>query len=189
MKKLLLAILLLATSCSAKNDIGFYKGYEVPAYQLLDQQHNIETRLYKPLLVAQIKTKGTRNSSAKASFRQLAKYIFSNDIAMTSPVMQQKIGEEWLVQFVMPAKFTQNSIAKPQNENIKLVNLASQKAVAIIFSGSWFDDNFTKHQHDLQNFINNNNISTIGEPIFAYYDDPFTFPWNRKNEIIWYIKD
>jgi hypothetical protein len=109
---------------------------------------------------------------------------------MTSPVNQIKQSKnEWLVQFGMPHYFTLDNLPKPKNSDINFRLLPQKKTAVIIFSGIWSDEKFNFYLQELKKYLIDNNLSTLSEPIFSYYDDPFTFPWNRKNEIIWQIQE
>ena len=181
---------------SKNNCLTFYKNYELPKYQVQKVvNEKIEIRYYQPRLVAEVSVFGTRKEAVKNGFRTLVSYIFGNNasksnIEMTSPVNQVKqASNQWLVQFGMPHYFTLDTLPKPKNTNIVLKILPTQKNAVINFSGVWSDEKFAVHLQELQKYLIENNLSTIAEPSFAYYDDPFTFPWNRKNEIIWQIQE
>lgn len=211
----ILAMFLSIISCSTKNGEGFYKGYETPNYKVIEKVDNFEIRQYQKTLVAEVEVDGQRKDAVKEGFMTLARYIFgknnskqklamtspvaqkeiekdqikSEKIAMTSPVNQvQKGDKKWLVQFNMPKEFTIQTLPEPQDKRIKFKIIPERKMVAIVFSGSWSDKKFSENTDKLNNFIKNKNIKTIGEATLAYYDDPFTFPWNRRNEVIWEIK-
>ncbi len=173
------------------NCLLFYKNYELPQYQVQKTiDETIEMRHYQARIVAEVVVAGTQKQAVKKGFRALASYIFGNNIAMTSPVNQTLQQEnQWLIQFGMPHYFTLDTLPKPKNPNINLHIISQQKAVAIIFSGVWSDEKFAFHLQKLKKYLTENNLQTIAEPSFAYYDDPFTFPWNRKNEIIWQIQE
>ncbi|MBU6339561.1 MAG: heme-binding protein [Rickettsiales bacterium] len=192
---------------------GYYKGYETPSYKILKSSENIEIRQYKSVLVAEVESEGTREEAAKKGFLILAKYIFgknvskekvamtspvqqkeslqnnSEKIAMTSPVSQiKKDSKKWLIQFSMPSKYNIESLPRPKDERIKFKIQKPKKVVAIKFAGSWLDKKFNEEKAKLEKFIAENKLKTKATPTIAYYDDPFTFPWNRRNEIIFEIK-
>jgi hypothetical protein len=178
------------------NCLSFYKNYELPQYQVQKVlSEKIEIRNYQSKLVAEVLVFGTRKEAVKSGFRTLASYIFGNNttktsIEMTSPVNQIKqASNQWLIQFGMPHNFMLDSLPKPKNPNIVLRVVPVQKTAVISFSGVWSDEKFAINLQELQKYITANNLLTVAEPIFAYYDDPFTFPWNRKNEIIWQIQE
>jgi hypothetical protein len=113
----------------------------------------------------------------------------SEKVAMTSPVNQIHEGEKkWLIQFGMPKKYSLENLPRPKDDRIKFKLTASKTVIAIQFPGMWSDEKFSKKRDELNRFIKDQNITTKGSEILAYYDDPFTFPWNRRNEIIWEIK-
>lgn len=212
MKKLsaLFFLLFLAQSCccNSKKE-GFYKGYESPSYKVLQSSENIEIRQYNEMLVAQVETSGKRKEAVKEGFMILAKYIFGENVskekvAMTSPVSQKELSEKiamtspvsqikqdqekWLIQFSMPSKYTIKTLPKAKNEKIKFKVQKPKKVVAIRFSGSWSDEKFNEAKEKLEIFIAKNKLKTTSNQIITYYDDPFTFPWNRRNEVIFEIK-
>ena len=121
----------------------------------------------------------------------------SQKIDMTSPVIQEKLEEtKWLVQFVMPKRFDLEVLPAPQDSRIRFRTIPAKKMIAITFDGRWTDENFQKNAVRLKEFITERNrkieskiqIKFSGKPIFAYYDDPFTFPWNRRNEVLLEIR-
>ena len=181
---------------SQNNCLSFYKNYELPKYQVQQVvNEKIEIRNYQSRLVAEVLVFGTRKEAVKSGFRTLASYIFGNNISktnieMTSPVNQiKKSSNQWFIQFGMPHHFTLDSLPKPKNPTVILRVVSAKKTAVISFSGVWSDEKFATNLQELQKYLTANNLLTVAEPIFAYYDDPFTFPWNRKNEIIWQIQE
>ncbi len=68
---------------------------ERPDYSVIDKYNNIEVRQYEEMIIAEVETYGQRKEAIEDGFRQLANYIFGNnivqqDISMTAPVQQQK---------------------------------------------------------------------------------------------------
>ncbi len=212
---ILILLTVLIQSCANMSKEGTYKGYETPAYKVEKQSKNIEIRTYDKKLVAEVEVGGDREEAAGKGFRILAGYIFGGNItdqkvAMTSPVMQESKSEKiamtspvaqiasknsadteeqkWQVQFTMPNKYSLETLPKPKNAAIKFKIEPSKKTVAIKFSGLWSDKTFAQQKAILEKFISQNNLKTKSQPIIAYYDDPFTFPWNRRNEIMFEIK-
>jgi hypothetical protein len=99
---------------------------ENPAYQTSFEQDDFEVRNYEPVLVAQTIVPGDYRAAGDAAFKRLADYIFGKNttsekmdmtapviqkeqgekMEMTAPVLQRPEGEGWLMQFVMPSKYT-----------------------------------------------------------------------------------
>lgn len=205
-------------SCTKKVENGLYRGYEIPTYQVTKKSENIEIRQYEKILVAEVEAEGERKKAVKEGFLTLARYIFGNNVAkekvaMTSPVSQQQVDAEeksqkiamtspvsqveqsgqsgskkWLVQFGMPKSFTIETLPAPKDSRIRFKTIPERKVAAITFAGNWSDQKFSDNKERLKKFIEESGLTTKGEAIIAYYDDPITFPWNRRNEVIWEIK-
>jgi effector-binding domain-containing protein len=204
-----LTLSFLIASCSSNEKQGSYRGYETATYEISKKINNFEIRKYPPILVAEVEVEGDRTEAAKKGFRALAGYIFGKNIsqqkvAMTTPVSQKEVSEKiamtspvsqisssqkkWFVQFAMPKKYTLETLPKPKNDKIKFKILPAKTVVAIRFSGKWSSQIFDAKSQELVTFIEQNKMKKIGQPIISYYDDPFTFPWNRRNEIVQEIK-
>ena len=210
MKKIaVIAAALLLSSCSSLEKTGYYKGYELPPYSVSEKIDPIELREYKSQLVAEVRVSGSRKEAAEKGFRILANYIFGDnsvktDVAMTTPVTQkpssEKIamttpvtqivkGEDWVVQFGMPKQYTLETLPKANDERISF-SMSQPKTVAVImFSGLWSDSLFNENKAKLDDFIVSRKLTSVADASYAYYDDPFTFPWNRRNEIMIEVKN
>jgi DNA gyrase inhibitor GyrI len=210
MKKItaLLGLSFILSACQHTDKPGQYKGYELPAYTVLQKQGNIEIREYPSQLVAQTSVEGERDEAANQGFRTLADYIFGNnqgntDIAMTTPVQQiqgrkidmttpvtqQQTGNnDWIIQFKMPSSYTVQTLPKPNNPKVEIVQTAPFKMVVIRFSGVVDKAATAKNLRALDEYIRAQSLTLVGSHHFSFYDDPFTLPWNRRNEI-WYLLD
>ena len=187
-----------------------YKGYETPEYDVLEKYNNsIEIRKYKNFIVAEINVEGSREESIRKGFPLLAKYIFGDnkvqkEIKMSSPVMQNKVDnikigmtspviqkssskDMWTVQFIMPKIYNLENLPTPNSNEIKFKEVKNKKVIAVKFSGRWNDTNIQSNINLLKEFILSNGIIVKDNYQILYYDDPFTFPWNRRNEIIFEI--
>ncbi len=188
--------------------------YEEPKHRVIESVGAIEIREYAPTIVAEVEVDGDRSEAASKGFRALAGYIFggnkstqkiamtapvtqeaqpalSEKIAMTAPVTQtaQTVGadgaQRWRVTFTMPSQYTLESLPKPDNGAVKLTTQPGEKRATIRFSGFSTADNLGKHRAQLEAFIAERKIATKGAYTVAFYDDPFTLPWNRRNE--WWV--
>ena len=180
-----------------------------PSWKSVRKDGDIEIRAYDPMIVAEATTTGERGEAINEGFRILAGYIFGGNtgqqsIEMTAPVTQQarnsggqkiamtapvtqEAGEnqnEWKVRFVMPAEYTLSSLPKPDDVRIKFIEIPAYKAAVIRFSGFNSDSNFTSHKTKLIKWIENNNIATDGEPVYAFYNPPWTPPFMKRNEVM-----
>jgi len=181
-----------------------------PEFKVIESHGNIEIREYVPLLVAQVKVEGERKEAISKGFRMLADYIFGNNaprqkISMTAPVTQQQ-GEkismtapviqqasdhsgQWKVRFVMPAEYTLETLPHPNNSQIEVLSIPSKRYAVIRFSGLGGEKNLQRHLGELVKYAKETNLQTLGEPIFAFYNPPWTLPFMRRNEVMMEVKE
>ena len=177
---------------------------EQPNYGVLSSStDDIEIRRYAPMVIAEVEVRGAREEAISDGFRLLADYIFGNNttqqdiamtapvqqqankkIAMTAPVQQQSSGDRWKVSFVMPAEYSLATLPEPNNEQVKLKQIPAKDFIAIQFSGTNSKQNITKHERQLLQYIERNNIQTLGSPKYAFYNPPWTLPFMRRNEVM-----
>ena len=161
---------------------------ETPAYSVEIADGAIELRRYPPMIAAEVTRSGDRQAAVRAGFSPLARYIFGRDrdgekIAMTAPVTQTPAAGDWTVRFLMPAGWTLDTLPDPAGD-VLLVELPAQRMAAIRFSGRWTDARFAEHEARLRDWLAARNISPAGPPVYAYYDDPFTPAFLRRNEVL-----
>jgi DNA gyrase inhibitor GyrI len=201
MKLIFIIITLLLVAGFMAWQIFGYKTPE-PSYSIIKKDGNIELREYGSILVAQVKVKGERYQAINDGFRQLAGYIFGGNhaekqiamtapvsqepvkIQMTAPVIQQKIADEWIIRFVMPAHYTLNTIPKPDNKNIAILEIPARRYAVIRFSGRNTQENINTHEKLLEKYISDNRLKKNGEPSYAFYNPPWILPFLRRNEIM-----
>ena len=176
---------------------------EKPDYKVIQSEQNIEIRQYEPMIIAEVEVDGKREDAIGDGFRLLADYIFGNNtvqqvismtapvqqkenqkIAMTAPVQQQSTGKSWRMSFVMPSKYSMDSLPVPNNNRVRLKGILAKKFVVIEFSGTNSNENVTKHENQLMNYIEANQINIIGSPKYAFYNAPWTLPFLRRNEVM-----
>ena len=176
---------------------------EKPDYKVIQSEQNIEIRQYEPMIIAEVEVDGKREDAIGDGFRLLADYIFGNNtvqqvismtapvqqkenqkIAMTAPVQQQSTGKSWRMSFVMPSKYSMDSLPVPNNNRVRLKEILTKKFVVIEFSGTNSGENVTEHENQLMNYIEANQIKIIGSPKYAFYNAPWTLPFLRRNEVM-----
>jgi len=174
-----------------------------PKCKIISAQGKIEIREYAPLIVAEVEVSGERGKAINDGFRLIAGYIFggnvatnkiamtapviqqrSEKIAMTAPVKQQADGGVWKVRFVMPDSYSLNTLPKPNDDRVKLIPVPSKRFVVIRFSGSQTDRNVKPHEKKLLEYVKEQKLMTVGEPIFAFYNPPWTLPFLKHNEVM-----
>ena len=158
-------------------------------YKTVRRERDIEIRDYTPMIVAEIELSGDREVAIQQGFRTLADYIFGNNtamraIAMTAPVTQQGDADNWQIRFVMPARYTTDTLPKPIDPAVNLKRLEARRFAAIRFSGSAQDAGLRHHTERLQAFIRDNDLRPLAAPAYAFYNPPWTLPFLRRNEVL-----
>ena len=165
---------------------------ETPAYAVAERDGRIELRDYPALTVAEVITRGDRDQAVRAGFRPLARYIFAREragekIAMTAPVTQEPVVEgagEWKVRFVMPKKYALDDLPRPAGTEVRLLQTAPARMAAIRFSGNWRDEVMERREAELRRWMAAHDLVAAAPPVYAYYDDPFTPGFMRRNEVL-----
>lgn len=176
--------------------VGFWyvqtRNVEIAPYRVIEADGPIEIRAYPALTVAEVTRTGTRDQAVRAGFGPLARYIFASErggekIAMTAPVTQSERGGSWTIRFIMPSGYTLETLPKPAGADVTLTEMPAAKHVAIRFSGWWSDALFTEKNAALLAWMDKRGMTPMGPPTFAYYNDPFTPGFLRRNEILYEV--
>lgn len=172
--------------------------YESPTYRVEERIGEIELRLYEPYLVAETLLQGSLERVGNGGFRRLAGYIFggnaaaggdSTKIAMTTPVTQDRVGDQYRVRFMMPSEYTADSLPTPKDQRVTISEVGPRRLAAIRYSGRWSRDGYERHLAMLSDALEDAGYSVAGEPIWARYDPPWT-PWfMRRNEVLIALED
>lgn len=202
----IVSVALTITACSSVGD------YEIPNYTVVESfpEQNIEIREYPATLVAEVTVEGSRGDAANQAFRPLFNYISganvtqeeiemtapvtqepkSVEIEMTAPVTQAPTGEadQWEVAFIMPSKWTLETLPAPKDDNVRLREIPGKRVAAIRFSGSWSDEAVEKQRATLEAFLDSKGYQ-YGAYQYAFYDAPFTLPAFRRNEVLYELKE
>ena len=148
---------------------------EISPYKVLEKiSDDIEIREYKKLILATSNI--DEEESGNSAFRSLFKFISGEndqeqEIKMTAPVFQEKkIGNKMNMSFVMPAKFDENNLQKPNDKNIKINIIKNQKFIVIRFSGFANDGNFEENQEILEKTIKEKKIEVDLKNGMSYSD-------------------
>jgi len=174
--------------------------YEQPTYEVLNHLGNVEIRKYDKAIAAEIELPGDRNEALDKGIEILTSY-FSGDnkskqeIATTEPTCQQRVkvevarGEDssppvWKVRFFLPKELTMETAPKPNDERIKLIQLASERIASIRFSESPKQKHLQVRGAELKGQLERRHLTTIQEPIYAFYQSGRSLPLMGHNEIL-----
>lgn len=166
---------------------------EEPAYQILAAEAPFEHRRYPGFVVAETLLSGDFDAASQTGFRRIASYIFgdnvsdsgaSRKIAMTAPVTVAPAEQGWRMHFVLPSQEKFESLPRPNNTQINLRRVEAHEVVAIRFSGWTTAASIRENTDKLQQWARERQLVLNGAPQVARYNDPFTLPWRRRNEIL-----
>jgi SOUL heme-binding protein len=193
MRTLVLAFTLGVAMGTAAVAEATHKGYEMPPYTVELTDGAREVRDYGPHLLAEVKVSGSRNTAIQTGFRLLAGYIFGGNaagekIAMTVPVAQTPDGDDWTVSFMMPARFTKDSLPAPKSDAIRFVKVPAARQVVQRFSGIPTTAKLDALAAALKSWAEAEGLTILAGPHFYFYDAPMTLPWNRRNEVAFTIR-
>lgn len=178
---------------------------EEPVYEVLLETKYYEVRRYQPYIVAEVEVNDDFRRAGNSAFRVLAGYIFGDnepqqEMAMTAPVesrkgvrmnmtapvtSQARNGDgPYTYAFVMERKYTMDTLPKPDNPDIRLVQRPGRVMAVHRYSGTWSEERYREHEKRLLDALAVDRVDITGIPVFARYDAPFT-PWFlRRNEIM-----
>lgn len=178
-----------------------------PDFKLLSKEDKFEIREYEPKIIAQVEVFGDFDDASSEGFKILADYIFGNNksvdgnsqiemtapvemepasekIDMTTPVITEGNNNKWIVSFIMPNTFTLKTLPKPNNNQIKIIDLPKEKYAVIVFSGLVTESSYQEKENLLNKFIKEKNLTATSKVKIARYNPPWTLPFFRRNELM-----
>ena len=198
----LIAGLLLALSGSTAMAV------DEPPFTVLRTEPPFELREYPGFLVAETWVEGDFDEAGRKGFRRIAAFIFGDNraasgeaakiamtapvtmepagetIAMTAPVTMEADGTRWRIHFVMPASYTMATLPKPTDPRVTIREVPAHRMASVRFSGFTTKNSMREHTGSLQAWIAKQGLKPRAQPQIARYNDPFTLPWNRRNEML-----
>lgn len=181
--------------------VSFFFSYQVmaieePNFKILVDEGELEIRSYDEYLVAETAVEGSFDTASRKGFRRVAGYIFgenknsigqSEKIQMTAPVTVKPDNEGWVLHFVMPSNYDMSQLPVPNNNSILLKKIEAHLAAVISFSGFTTDAKIQNKTEELKIWLEKKDFKIAGPQQIARYNDPFTLPWLRRNEIIFKV--
>jgi len=179
-------------------------GIEKAKYTMLEKEGKFEIRQYPSHIIAETIVEAGFDNAGNIAFRKLFDYISgqnrskesiamtapvnqkgsSEKIAMTAPVNQQKSEDRWAVSFIMPSKYTMETLPQPLDLDVTLKEIPPRKMAALRYSGTWSRKRYEAKKLLLEQFVNNKGLQVVGEAVFARYDPPFQLWFLRRNEVL-----
>ena len=171
-----------------------FKGAAAPKtekqkYRLVLKDKDLEIRYYPSATFATIYSGATNYKDlASGGFRKLAGFIFGKNeqnesISMTAPVRMSMSEKGSSMSFVMPEKYTENSLPIPKDKNIQIQKSKAEYVAVVSFGGYASDEKITANRLKLEKLLAQRNIKTNGGYTFLGYNAPYEII-GRTNEII-----
>jgi len=184
---------------------------EEPRFEVLEQDGAFELREYAPHLVAETRVEADFERAGNVAFQRLFRYISGENtarqkiamtapvtqsasdsrgekIAMTAPVAQQADGTGYRVAFMVPAKYTLDTVPQPSDPTVEIRAVPAQLVAAWRYSGRWTTANYEQHEAKLRDAIAARGLKATGDPILARYNPPFMPSFLRRNEVLIPVK-
>ena len=184
---------------------------EEPKYKIIEKVDQFELRSYEAKIIAEVAVAGSMDEASSKGFRLIADFIFGNNVSqngaqdkismtapvtmeaqseqsekvsMTTPVAMAQLGENWLVHFVMPSKYTLNTLPKPINSAVNIREIPARKYAVLRFSGFTGAKKVDKKTAELLEWMADKGLHPSGQPELARYNPPITPPFLRRNEVM-----
>jgi hypothetical protein len=187
--------------------VGSYvviRNIEEPSYTVLEKRNGYEVREYNAYIVAQTNVSGEYSQALGEGFRIIADYIFGNNttktsiamtapvlesssqlIAMTVPVISQPASEKnSVISFVLPSKYTLETLPKPNNAAVELREVPARKVAVRRFTWYATEARVEKQKAALVERLSADGMRMTDLPQVAQYNPPLSFPLTRRNEIL-----
>ena len=163
----------------------------IPAMAMAIEEPDYELRTYAPYIVAEVDVQGDFDEAGRDAFRLLAGYIFgdnaaSEKMAMTAPVTAVAAGDDrrTTYAFVMERKCTLQTLPVPNDDRIHIRTMPERTMAVRRYSGRWTEDKYVQNEKSLRSALDARGIQTIGRPVLARYNSPFSLPFMRRNEVM-----
>lgn len=182
--KILIAILLsisaavFVAACKTSRKAG-----ESAPHRVVTRDGSFEMRDYPSLTIVETRMDGDTGSS----FQRLFRYISGGNsggqkIPMTTPVFMGGGEPQRSMSFVMPENM--KSVPAPTDAALRVTSIPAGRFAVFTFSGSRSAEAESQALGQLQAWIKKSGLASFGEPLFGYFDPPWTPSILRHNEVM-----
>ena len=176
------AALLVLTGCKTSR-----KASESAPYRLMLRDGNFELRDYADLAVVET----GMGSDSGSSFQRLFRYISGGNavgekIPMTTPVFMAGRESDRSMSFVMPA--TMKSVPTPTDPAVRVATIPAGRFAVFQFSGARSAQAEVEALEKLKAWMKSRQLAGSENPVFAYFDPPWTPSFLRRNEVMLRLK-
>ena len=200
------AVAALALFTAASTGAQAQNGIEGPSFEVIRTEGSMQLRAYDPMIVAEVTVQASNiREAASRGFRPLANYIFGDnevrqDIAMTAPVISQPasakiamtapvISEpndsgDFVVKFVMPAKWTMETLPTPRDNRVRLVDVPCDTRAVLRYVGKDGAGLRAEAETQLTQWVSAQGYAVTGPMMWAGYSGPSVPRSQRVFEIM-----
>lgn len=181
------------------------RGIEEPNYTVLSSTDTYEIREYDSYIVAETTiASGSARDARNEGFRIIADYIFGNNVSqdkismtapvldstkvsekitMTAPVFDESDENAHTIAFVMPSKYTMDTLPQPVSDKITLREVPSYSVAVREYN--WYPTSARDEVawKALSEALQDDNVRVTGVAQYAYYNPPLSFPLFLRNEV------
>jgi hypothetical protein len=171
-------VVLVNAGCAAVRS-----GYASAPYRVERAEGRCEVRVYPDLTWVETPMQGE-----DGSFMRLFHYIGGQNaaqekIAMTTPVFMER-GSNATMAFVLPEKMGASQAPSPSAKGVAVRTFPGGRFAVYRFSGRINRGTEAKALAELQGWITAQKLVAQGDPVYGYFDPPWTPPFFRRNEVM-----
>lgn len=118
---------------------------------------------------------------------------------MTSPVVMAMGGSEALpadargrvrMSFVMPSKYTAATLPRPRDASVAIKEVPARTVAALAFRGHVRSRAAVEaRKRQLLDIMAAEGLTPVGDVVLQQYHPPFTYGWQRVNEVLFEVKE
>lgn len=173
---------LLLAACATSRAV-----YETAAFILVKKEGAFEIRDYPALTV--VSTEAASSAERDGRFMKLFGYISGKNerqekIKMTTPVLMGQAMGQSRMSFVVPAKTASAGAPAAASPDIKVGIRPAARYAVLRFTGLQNPAREQQALAELNKQLTALKLTAAGEPVFAYYDPPWTPGPVRRNEVM-----
>ena len=165
-------------------------------YRTVRRLDGVELRTYPEVAVAT-----TTAPDGNRAFGRLFRYITGSNvrgdeipmtapvasrgekIAMTAPVATKSESDGMQMEFFLPEEYAASTAPTPSDPSVTIEARPPRTIAVLTFSGYATDDRVRNRREELLDALATFDIETSDEPFLLQYNDPFTPPFMRRNEV------
>jgi DNA gyrase inhibitor GyrI len=186
-KALLLTGLIAAAALLTGLTATSRAAYETAPYTMLQKDGPVEIRDYPPLTI--VSASVPIDADRDGRFMKLFGYISGKNekqekIEMTTPVFMDQAGGQSKMSFVVPAKVAAAGAPGSGADDIMVGTRPPGRYAVLRFNGLQRKANEEQALAELRQWLAVQKLTPTGEPVFAYYDSPWTPGPLRRNEVM-----